>query len=161
MFEVFKKFFQILRDPEGYRRQQEAEFERERQKSLEEAAKVKIVTKSEQERRRFQTLAEALDFIVTCLENDNPVALGVEMVWPEGYLRHSPDRPDYFLRTFGIIRDWHHKADIRTSYQDRDFPPNEDRFRLGGSIGSPLSTIFIDFVKSDAGWMLYDIGVLR
>ena len=161
MFEVFKSFFRILRDPEGYRQQQEAEFEARRQEILDEASGVKIIPKSGEERRSFKTLVEALDFIATCLENDDIGLLGAEMTRTEYHLHHHPDRAYYLKHYFEVLRVHHLELDIRNLYQDRDFPASDDFFRIGGYSSSPLGHRYIEFVKVDDGWWIQNIGIMR
>jgi hypothetical protein len=160
VFQVFKTFLRILRDPEGYRQQQLAEYKAECQRILTEAAEVGIDPKSKGELQRFQKLADALDFIVDCLENNDVTKLGSEMAW-SAHLDQYPDRPYYFKHYFSQRKDRHQDKDIRSIYQDREFPANDVFFQLGGSLSSQLGHFYIRFEKVSDGWLIDDIGMVR
>jgi len=50
--------------------------------------------------------------------------------------------------------------DLRERYAGRDFPKDQNRFKLGGHMAE-LGCVHIDFVNWDGGWRLWNISVCR
>ena len=85
----------------------------------------------------FSSLADAVAFIVTCLDNDDHEKLAAACIKP---LEDHPSIPDL--------------------YAGKQFPESETQFKLGGH-AKELGHIHVDFVRNDDGWAIEEIWQCR
>ena|SRR5450759_3184196 len=112
--------------------------------------------------RHFRSLAEAVDFIATCLDANSPADLFAQVAFPAERYRHVvPDHLSHFAAwVFPPLLAEHRKHDLRSLYAGRDFPEAASALTLGGHFAE-IGCMHTEFVKSPDGWALSDIWQCR
>jgi hypothetical protein len=113
------------------------------------------------ERRYFQTLEAAVDYISGTLDSGNYEALLNQIEQSERHIARDPSYPDYFQKfVFSQLQDRHRKLDLRRLYSEQSFPKEQQTYKLGGHM-QELGCIHIDFLKVEQGWIISDIWICR
>jgi hypothetical protein len=113
------------------------------------------------ERRYFQTLEAAVDFISGTLEAGTYDALLNQIEQSERQIARDSSYPDYFQKfVFSQLQNRHRKLDLRRLYSERSFPKEQQTYKLGGHM-QELGCIHIDFLKVEQGWVISDIWICR
>ena len=157
---VFREFFRAMRDPQAHSERAQAEAQAYHNHRLQVSQELGITPRPSLEIRRFQTLAEALDFVATCLETDAVAGLAEEMDALGGLLEMDPSWPYYFRQYFSALKEIHLTKDLRQLYAGESFPDDAEWLELGGTFGD-LEHKAIRFAKKDRGWVLDSILMYR
>ena len=111
--------------------------------------------------KRFRQLSDAVGFVAQCLQSDDPEKLMSQLWRAERLLKPDSWHGDHFREfVFGQLKKIHEETDLQALYQDRIFPEDDTRLKLGGHM-SELGCIHIDFAKRDEGWVIHDIWLCR
>jgi hypothetical protein len=113
--------------------------------------------KAPDEVRRFVTLAEAIDFVAECLEQDDVSALASEIETMQARLAYDPDYAQYFIPAiFSQLKDLHEKKDLHSA----EIPGDASEYELRFS-GYRLMGMHVCFVKHSDGWIIHDTYLTR
>lgn len=106
----------------------------------------------------FVGLSQAVNFIASCLESNDPLRLHENMANTRQI--EQTDLLIFREFVFAQLQKRHEEIDLRSRYRQLHFPTGENRFKLGGHMAE-LGCIHIDFVKTDEGWLLDSITICR
>ena len=152
--------FTAMRDPQAHAQRVQAEAQAHDEHKLPAAWALEVTPKPVEEIRHFQTLAEALDWIATCLETDAITDLAEEMEGLETLLERVPGWGLIFRKCFAALKEIHLSKDLRQIYKAREFPNDESCLELGATSGE-LEHKALWFSKRDRGWVLVEITMYR
>jgi len=103
----------------------------------------------------FKTLAAATDLLDRAIKTDDrKLLLGAI---PSSSTTVFSQQPAVFEQ---LARERQRTGDLSKLYKDREFPAEEDTFKLGGH-DKELGHIHIDFVRDGKTWKLRDIWQCR
>jgi hypothetical protein len=109
--------------------------------------------------RSFATVAEAVDFVATCLETGTAIQLLAEIYGVSQQVGRTKAVVDRFKEVFNQMRILHQTQDLRQRYQSATFPKADDQFSLGGDLAKEAD-LDVQFVRLDRGWVLSRIDYL-
>lgn len=104
----------------------------------------------------FNTVPEALGFIVDCVENNDSTRLISACVG-------RGDQPPLIIKqpnAFKSLVCFHESKSLTKSYGEKSFPEKGLLFKLGGH-GHQFQHLHIDFVKKGQRWYLADVWNCR
>jgi hypothetical protein len=114
--------------------------------------------------RRFETLEDAINFLVTNLDADDFETIADECRDAAMDTQRTSagfDSPRlYRLRAIQELGRRQAIRSLLSIYTDRQFPPDTDAFTLGGH-DKELGHIHIDFVRDETSWQLKEIWICR
>jgi hypothetical protein len=108
---------------------------------------------------QISTFTEAIEYISSCLEGDDPPRLAGSVADFEGRLGSDPDYSIYFLEAiFEQLRAADHERRLFERFDDIQFPRDKNEFVIDfpGKRGLVLS-----FIKQEMVWILRDIYLVR
>lgn len=107
------------------------------------------------EQRPFQTLQEALEFLVECLEAEDFERVGAEC--PK---LAEVGASDYGYHALKALREKHLETSLLGRYRGQRFPRLHKTLKLGGH-DAELGHLHIDFTRTSAGWVFEHIWICR
>ncbi len=107
----------------------------------------------------FQDLPEAIDFIATCLERNEPIRLLAQI--EHVGRRVAPGQVPYvdrFQAAFRALARFHAAFDLRQTYRGAHFPKHAEIYHLAGPVTSATGAHLV-FVRHPDGWRLAHVGM--
>ncbi|MBC8331063.1 MAG: hypothetical protein H8E28_03695 [Anaerolineae bacterium] len=114
----------------------------------------------------FKTLSQAVDFIASCLDQNQILRLtGQIQHFEQDRQRTQKLGPDYHANYFAThiftqLQQIHTRSNLREIYAEQNFPNNETFHKLGGHMAE-LGCIHIDFQQQANGWVIQNIWMCR